>query len=1038
MKKTINNCIYILFCLCTFYKNHAQNNNNYYVEKRLYTYKDGLSGRIVKNVTQDNNGYIWIVTNNGLCRFDGKKFISFTQKSHGLYSNNINTIVSDHNNAIIISYFNDKTNFTYEPGHIDVIDINTFKIKKLKEHYVNVPFKDSDVFEVRSDPDDTQHVYFTLKPLTNLQNMVYITSNVILLNKNGQFIKQTIKPTKTIKFINNGSSIQAILEPYYTGINMMDKAFVVLNDSTIISTKANLGSVNYKDDKGGFLLDYEKDKIRKFYYLKNFSNLKEISKTDTSFPYFTFINRMRYYYNRLNLSGLVFNNNNSIFLFQKNKDLIPLLDSTDKEEFKKAKVQSVFKDNIGNYWLSTSEGLLKITITKNNFHLLFTNKQIPFGLNNSTRGFYKYKDTLLVATSDFIGIKKPHETKLIKSNNNFGFCESSNKLWSSSSNIQTVNIQTEKIENKNAKLFGEVWAIFPFKTNQLLLGCTEKPCIYNTESNTVTNINVGNYSSPNITYRFLKDSQNILIVANNGIYTLNNQGKIIDCFNKFQKEKNKKLLVEDINDLHIDKDGLYWIATAFNGLYCWDRKGNTIEYFGVDNGFLSLTHYRIEEDAFNNLWISTEFGLAKFNKNTKQVKIYTEKDGIPHNEFNRTSSFKDIDGTLYFGGLNGVTYFNPKDFIENEGNLNYPFLVNNISVYNSDTYLIQDETNNYFKEKNITLTENKKNISIQVLLVDLEDRTHLYAYQIAGLEKDWNYTNEGIIKLNNLPYGKYTIKIKAQCVNGSWNKTELFINLNVPKPFYKTWLFIIIIIAIIAITIFLIIKQRIKSLQKQNQKLEHIVDVRTFELRESLAEQIALLQEVHHRVKNNLQFTAAMLEMQLDTIIDKENYEILKETSRRINAISLVHEMLYNKEKLEYVSVKEYLFELIDKLKELIYDTEEKIKFETEIDDVKFNITNCVAIGMITSEIISNTIKYAFNESTNPLITIKLSVNNDQKSLLYSIADNGKGMPETIEKKGLGLRLIDIFSRQMGASYEMKNNNGLLYTFKIPYTLNEN
>ena len=180
-----------------------------------------------------------------------------------------------------------------------------------------------------------------------------------------------------------------------------------------------------------------------------------------------------------------------------------------------------------------------------------------------------------------------------------------------------------------------------------------------------------------------------------------------------------------------------------------------------------------------------------------------------------------------------------------------------------------------------------------------------------------------------------------------------------------------------------------------------------------------------------------MLKMQLNTIEDEGNQKILKEISRRINAMSLVHEMLYNKEKLEYISLKEYVSELVAKLKELVYDTDEPIEFKLDIDDVKFNINNCVAIGMITSEIISNAIKYAFSDTPNPIIKIKLKYEVSEHKIFYSISDNGKGLGSNQNKTGLGLRLIDIFSRQMEAEYETSNNAGLMYIFKIPYEINE-
>jgi two-component sensor histidine kinase len=180
-----------------------------------------------------------------------------------------------------------------------------------------------------------------------------------------------------------------------------------------------------------------------------------------------------------------------------------------------------------------------------------------------------------------------------------------------------------------------------------------------------------------------------------------------------------------------------------------------------------------------------------------------------------------------------------------------------------------------------------------------------------------------------------------------------------------------------------------------------------------------------------------MLKMQLNSIPDENKKIHLNETARRINAMSLVHEMLYNKDTSEHIVMKEYLIELLEKLKELVIDKTKPIQFNFELDsDIEFNITNSVAIGMITSEIISNAIKHAFKNISLPSIDIKLKKASNS-IVLYSVKDNGEGLVEQSNKSGLGTRLIDIFSRQIEAEYEVVDKNGVEYNFKIPYNINE-
>lgn len=203
-------------------------------------------------------------------------------------------------------------------------------------------------------------------------------------------------------------------------------------------------------------------------------------------------------------------------------------------------------------------------------------------------------------------------------------------------------------------------------------------------------------------------------------------------------------------------------------------------------------------------------------------------------------------------------------------------------------------------------------------------------------------------------------------------------------------------------------------------------------------EKDALVQEVHHRVKNNLQLINAIMKMQMNAIQDETNKIALNETSRRIVSMALVHEMLYTKDASELILIKDYLFELVEKLKELVIDKNRPIQFELELNpEIKFNITNSVSIGIITSEIISNAIKYAFHNTGYPQISIKLFKDSTGKIITFIVKDNGSGLAASETQSGLGTRLIDIFSRQMEAEYKINNENGLGYEFKIPYVAHD-
>lgn len=472
------------------------------------------------------------------------------------------------------------------------------------------------------------------------------------------------------------------------------------------------------------------------------------------------------------------------------------------------------------------------------------------------------------------------------------------------------------------------------------------------------------------------------------------------------------------------------LSTDTKGLLLLDGK----EVYSLNSG-LGLTSDNIKNIFLYNdkLWIITDKGIDRVILNKQQAtfdRYFDSNFGMFINKMSGLHSITNDNRLLFYA--NDVYEYRPEYEIKNE---NQPIIkifqisTNNITLKNFNNIEIQP-TKKLHINYNIINWGHENEYKQMALIVSQNNDTALF--QIG---------EPGSITISELSPGDYTLKILLQKHRKNYYSTP--INFTVLQYWYNTWWFrFFIFFSTIVLFIYLY-----KRKQAQNVKLENKVKEQTEILRkEKIAleeknaiiniqnlEKDALIQEVHHRVKNNLQFIAAMLKMQINSIKDENNQAVLKETSRRINSMSLVHEMLYNKEKLEVVSAKDYLTELVSKLKELVYDDQQLITFNLSIEDVTFNINNCVAIGMITSEIISNAIKYAFANTSNPIITITLNYNSINKEISYSIQDNGVGLISKTKQGGLGMRLIDIFARQMEAEYDCKNENGLKYIFIIPY-----
>lgn len=194
-------------------------------------------------------------------------------------------------------------------------------------------------------------------------------------------------------------------------------------------------------------------------------------------------------------------------------------------------------------------------------------------------------------------------------------------------------------------------------------------------------------------------------------------------------------------------------------------------------------------------------------------------------------------------------------------------------------------------------------------------------------------------------------------------------------------------------------------------------------------ERKVLLQEIHHRVKNNLQFVVSLLKLQgVSNDENKEPFNV-HHTIDRIQAIALIHEKIYQSENLSETNVAEYITSLTQTLVEN-YSVVQFIKFELKIESIHMDIERLVPFGIILNELITNSIKHAFKEMNSGEILIYLSMTENIVKLKYK--DNGKWIPSD-RSISFGESLIDIFTEQLSGVSNLSIVNGTEYNFSFPY-----
>jgi len=197
-------------------------------------------------------------------------------------------------------------------------------------------------------------------------------------------------------------------------------------------------------------------------------------------------------------------------------------------------------------------------------------------------------------------------------------------------------------------------------------------------------------------------------------------------------------------------------------------------------------------------------------------------------------------------------------------------------------------------------------------------------------------------------------------------------------------------------------------------------------LRNSLREKEALLKEIHHRVKNNLQVVSSLLGLQSRAVVDHDMRKMFQESQDRVHSMALLHESLYQSQSLSQIDFPVYIRQLAAHLFHSYGVSAERIHLRTDLDKLYLSLDAAVPCGLIINELVSNSLKYAFPDGREGEVRISLRQNADGTAQLI-VADNGVGLKADVDwvnTRSLGLRLVRTLAEQLGATIELHTNTG--------------
>lgn len=224
---------------------------------------------------------------------------------------------------------------------------------------------------------------------------------------------------------------------------------------------------------------------------------------------------------------------------------------------------------------------------------------------------------------------------------------------------------------------------------------------------------------------------------------------------------------------------------------------------------------------------------------------------------------------------------------------------------------------------------------------------------------------------------------------------------------------------------FIVIYYLISIFMKTQNDAEREITTINESLKKQRDEQVATIKEIHHRVKNNLQVINSLLRFQSYESENEKVSDLLKEAQNRVISMAMLHEYLYTNEGTD-VNLSSHLTNLLNDLIQS-YSVEQNITTDIQVEATSINTKSAVPLGLIVNEVVSNSLKYAFNGKKEGTIKLHLHQLDDERYRMI-IGDNGIGIQPSNESTNLGIKLIELFVNQLEGHYTTSNDNGLVYT----------
>lgn len=690
-----------------------------------------------------------------------------------------------------------------------------------------------------------------------------------------------------------------------------------------------------------------------------------------------------------------------------------------------------FLDRHNLLWITSDDGLARVSQKRNPFKLLQAGNSIRSILRDKHGlwiGGYRQNvyENLLAKAAPITIPYEPTAASFVR--------RKDGHLWAGTDGV----ILMEYIPDENR------WVEYDFyeqgkrlfklfenpATGKLWVGTTDGLAWLDEKSKTLIPVQLPVSSQNTFIRHFYQNEQGIWIASSKGLFRMDSRTEaILDHFSIANGLPN-----DNLNHLYEDAEGVFWLATKGGGLIRWDRQKHTFRQFTRENGLSDNTIYAVYEDDFENLWLPSNYGLMRFDKNSQDTRVYLPKNGIAHEEFNTFAHFQAEDGTLYFGGLNGITQFHPKDVIGEEKE-HIPLYLSKVRVLAENAEDFLDKTIDYRTANMIRLDPGARILELEVSLLDYENSAdNQFAYQIEGYQDQWVYTGENKISIINPPYGRYAIKIKGRGAAGAWSNDILSVPVYVRKPFYLRWPFIVFLSAFIIAMAIGGVRWRVAKLRKDRTRLETEVRKRTLTIQQQAEELKALdkaktrfFSNITHEFRTPLTLIIGPLEQLLEKKesrpVRQQLFGVFKNAKQLLTLINQLLDLSklegrHMRVELAHGDIVGYTNELMHRFQPLAEKKAQKLQFNCDLDDWKTQFDKN-KWNKVIYNLVSNAIKFTPDEG---VIEVQLDKAKRQETefIQLIVKDTGIGMDKEETN-----RIFDRFYQVDASSTRAQGGTGI-------------